>query len=143
MRIRDISRLSWDQIKRRKVVTALCMAGISIGCAAIVVALSLGDSGQAYMENMINSQFKMDEITVTPNSGVPQQGQGGGQDNGEESEKFDPGKLNKQKLEIISGLKHVVAAAPFQELNYMQMLTIDNKITDLQIIGTDLSVLTK
>ncbi|NUU62270.1 ABC transporter permease [Paenibacillus agri] len=142
MRVRDISRLAWDQIKRRKVVTGLCMAGISIGCAAIIVALSLGDSAQAYTEKEINSRFKMDEITVTPNSGVPNQGKNGSQGEGD-NEKLDPGKLTRQKLEIISGLKHVNAAAPFQEIGWLQMLTIDNKISDIQVIGTNLSLLTK
>lgn len=78
MRISDISRLAWEQVKRRKVVTGLCMAGISIGCAAIIVALSIGDSAQSYTEREINRNFKMDEITVSPNGGIPSQGGGSG-----------------------------------------------------------------
>lgn len=78
MRISDISRLAWEQVKRRKVVTGLCMAGISIGCAAIIVALSIGDSAQSYTEREINRNFKMDEITVSPNGGIPSQGGGNG-----------------------------------------------------------------
>lgn len=143
MRIRDISRLAWEQIKRRKVVTGLCMAGISIGCAAIIVALSLGDSAQSYTEREINRSFKMDEITVSPNGGIPTQGGGNTSGSSEKSEKFDPGRLTAQKMEIINGLNHVTAAAPFQQLGYIQMITIDNKITDVQVIGTDLRLLTK
>ncbi|MEK4207553.1 MULTISPECIES: ABC transporter permease [Paenibacillus] len=141
MRISDISRLAWEQVKRRKVVTGLCMAGISIGCAAIIVALSIGDSAQSYTEREINRNFKMDEITVSPNGGIPSQG--GGSGSSAANEKLDPGRLTAQKLEIIKGLRHVTAAAPFQELGYIQMLTIDNKITDVQLIGTDLRLLTK
>lgn len=66
MKIRDISRMAWDQVKRRKVVTGLCMTGISIGCAAIIVALSIGQSAQTYVTDEVNRNFKMDEITVTP-----------------------------------------------------------------------------
>lgn len=144
MRISDISRLAWEQVKRRKVVTGLCMAGISIGCAAIIVALSIGDSAQSYTEREINRNFKMDEITVSPNGGIPSQGGGnGGGGSSAANEKLDPGRLTAQKLEIIKGLRHVTAAAPFQELGYIQMLTIDNKITDVQLIGTDLRLLTK
>ncbi|WP_175618982.1 ABC transporter permease [Paenibacillus odorifer] len=144
MRISDISRLAWEQVKRRKVVTGLCMAGISIGCAAIIVALSIGDSAQSYTEREINRNFKMDEITVSPNGGIPSQGGGsGGSGSSAANEKLDPGRLTAQKLEIIKGLRHVTAAAPFQELGYIQMLTIDNKITDVQLIGTDLRLLTK
>lgn len=144
LRISDISRLAWEQVKRRKVVTGLCMAGISIGCAAIIVALSIGDSAQSYTEREINRNFKMDEITVSPNGGIPSQGGGsGGSGSSAANEKLDPGRLTAQKLEIIKGLRHVTAAAPFQELGYIQMLTIDNKITDVQLIGTDLRLLTK
>jgi acetoin utilization transport system permease protein len=143
LRIRDISRLAWDQVKRRKVVTGLCMAGISIGCAAIIVALSIGDSAQSFSEREINRNFKMDEITVTPNAGIPNQRGGEGDGASAENEKLDPGRLTAKKLEIIQGLRHVTAAVPFQELGYVQMTTIDNKITDLQIIGTDLRMLTK
>lgn len=141
MRISDISRLAWEQVKRRKVVTGLCMAGISIGCAAIIVALSLGESAQNYAEQQINRSFKMDEIMVTPNAGIPTQA--GGDSGNSSSEKLDPGRLTAQKLEIIQSLMHVTAAAPFQELGYIQLMTIDNKITDVQLIGTDLRLLTK
>ncbi|MFD5017475.1 ABC transporter permease [Paenibacillus sp. NPDC058367] len=143
MRISDISRLAWEQVKRRKVVTGLCMAGISIGCAAIIVALSIGDSAQSYTEREINRNFKMDEITVTPNSGIPSQGGGEGKEASASDAKLDPGRLTGQKLKIVQGLRHVTAAAPFQELGYIQMTTIDNKITDVQLIGTDLRLLTK
>ncbi|MNO07803.1 hypothetical protein D3C81_2301560 [compost metagenome] len=50
------------------------MLGLSIGCSAIVVALSLGDSVQSYVSREVTAQFKMDEITVMPNEGVSQGG---------------------------------------------------------------------
>jgi len=143
LRISDISRLAWDQVKRRKVVTGLCMAGISIGCAAIIVALSIGESAKSYSEKELNQSFKMDEITVTANGGIPSQGGKGGGGTSEVSDKLDPGKLTRQKLDIIQGLQHVNAAAPFQDLGYIQMYTMDNKVADVQIIGTDLRLLTK
>ena len=119
------------------------MAGISIGCAAIIVALSLGESAQSYSEKTMNQYFKMDEITVMPNSGIPSQGGGNGGGGSEENSSLDPGRLTRQKLEIIQGLNHVTAAAPFQELGYMQMSTIDNRKAYVQVIGTDLSLLEK
>ncbi|WP_019911170.1 ABC transporter permease [Paenibacillus sp. HW567] len=142
MKIRDISRMAWDQVKRRKVVTGLCMAGISIGCAAIIAALSIGQSAQVYVTNEVNRNFKMDEITVTPGGGIPSSKGSSGSSSGTSSN-LDPGKLTFQKLKIIQGLNHVVAAAPFQDTGYMQMLTVDNKITDVQVIATDLRMLTK
>ncbi|MRN55137.1 FtsX-like permease family protein [Paenibacillus sp. LC-T2] len=116
------------------------MLGISIGCAAIVVALSLGDSAQSYANNEVNAQFKMDEITVTPNEGVSQ---GGGEGATKTGANSNVGKLTDQKLDIIKNFKHVIAAAPFQDMGYVQMETVDNKVGDLNIIATDLSLLTK
>ncbi|CAH1191386.1 hypothetical protein PAECIP111892_00627 [Paenibacillus auburnensis] len=142
MKIRDISRMAWDQVKRRKVVTGLCMTGISIGCAAIIVALSIGQSAQVYVTDEVNRNFKMDEIIVSPGGGIPSQGNGSGAP-AESNDNLNPGKLTAQKLKIIQGLNHVVAAAPFEDAGYMQMLTIDNKIADVQIKATDLRMLTK
>lgn len=144
MKIRDISRMAWEQVKRRKVVTGLCMTGISIGCAAIIVALSIGQSAQIYVTNEVNQNFKMDEITVTPGGGIPSQnGAAGGGTGAADSGNLDPGKLTKQKLKIIQGLDHVVAAAPFQEVGYMQIVTIDNKTADARVIATELQSLSK
>ncbi|WP_211296450.1 ABC transporter permease [Paenibacillus donghaensis] len=142
MRITDITRMAWSQIKRRKVVTALCMTGLSIGCAAIIVAISIGDSAQGYLERELNRNFKMDEITVMPGGAMPQQG--GNKSGGiEVTGNMDPGKLTDEKLKIIQGLNHVTAATPFQELGYMQLTTMDNRNNDVQVLGTDLTLLTK
>lgn len=139
MRIRDILRLSWDQVKRRKVVTGLCAAGISIGCAAIVVAMSVGDSAQKYTEQEMNQFFKMDEITVRANSGVSAPG-GGSQIS---AEMLEQGKLTRQKLDLIRQFPHVSAAAPFVELGHLQMVTNDNRTSYVQVIGTQLESLSK
>ncbi|WP_340023363.1 ABC transporter permease [Paenibacillus sp. FSL K6-1096] len=143
MKIRDISRMAWDQVKRRKVVTGLCMTGISIGCAAIIVALSVGQSAQVYVTEQVNANFKMDEIMVSPGGGIPSAGgqsAGGGSGGGDEN--LNQGMLTDQKLEIIRGLNHVTAASPFQEAGYLQMVTVDNKISDVKIVVTDLQKLT-
>ncbi|MFP4976126.1 ABC transporter permease [Paenibacillus sp. CN-4] len=138
MRIGDISRMAWGQIKRRKVVTGLCMAGLSIGCAAIIVALSLGESARDYSEQMMNASFKMDEITVNPMQGMPDPA--GGDPTGANSNR---GKLTNQKLKVIQGLRHVKAATAFQEIGYMQIMTMDNRISNAQVIATDLTMLTQ
>jgi len=140
MRARDITRLSWDQVRRRKVVTALCAAGLSIGCAAIILALSIGESAQRYIESEMNSFFKMDEITVMANSGVQQTGKSSSTTEGD-AEALERGKLTAQKLQVIKQIPHVVAAAPQQQLNYMEMTTTDNRRSYMELIGTDLDTL--
>lgn len=137
MRVADIMRLSWDQVKRRKVVTGLCAAGISIGCAAIIVALSVGESAQKYSEQELNRYFQMDEITVTPNQGISVAGSGA-----PNAELLEQGKLTEQKLQLIRKFPHVQAAAPFVELSYLEMVTTDNRISHLQLQATDLELLT-
>ncbi|MDF2921458.1 MAG: transporter permease [Paenibacillaceae bacterium] len=134
MRIRDIVRLSWDQVKRRKVVTGLCAAGISIGCAAIIVAMSVGDSAQKYTEQEMNQFFKMDEITVSPNQGIS----GAVLDAG----MLERGKLTRQKLDLMQQFPHVTAAAPFVGLGQAQMVTSDERTSYVELIGTDLDKLT-
>ncbi|MFB9330722.1 ABC transporter permease [Paenibacillus aurantiacus] len=142
MRVRDLTRLSWDQVRRRKVVTGLCAAGLSIGCAAIILAMSIGESAQQYIENEMNSFFKMDEITVSANEGVrsgnPAGGGSGQQADGAE---LDRGKLTGQKVEVMRSLQHVVAVAPFEQLGYFDMQTTDGRKSYVEVIGTDLTML--
>ncbi|WP_028546359.1 ABC transporter permease [Paenibacillus taiwanensis] len=132
MRARDYMSLAIDQLRRRKVVTGLCSAGISIGCAAIIVAMSLGQSAQIYAEKELNSFLKMDEITVTPI-----------QNKGDEVNKDvdNRGKLTKQKLNLVRNLPHVKAASPFEEVGYFSMHTTDDRSNNVQVIGTDLEQL--
>lgn len=139
MRIRDIMRLSWDQVRRRKVVTGLCAAGISIGCAAIIVALSVGESAQVYANKELNDMLKMDEITVYPNTGVSA---GKGAPSSIDPQLLEQGKLTRQKLQIIRQLPHVTAAAPFRQVGYVTMTTADKATSQIEIFGTDLESLT-
>lgn len=137
MRIRDITSLAWDQIKRRKVVTALCMTGISIGCASLIVAMSVGESAQQYSLDEMNRNFKMNEITVKPNVGISTKGSGTSKKGN-----FDRGKLTEQKIELIKNLPHVTAVAPFMQVESFEMVTIDNNINYVEVLGTDLQSLT-
>jgi len=136
LRISDLTRLSWDQVRRRKVVTMLCAAGLSIGCAAIILAMSIGESTQKIVESELNSFLKMDEITVMADSGALP-GQGDTSDVSEETR--NRGLLTEQKLEIMRNLNHVQAVAPFQTLNYFEMVTADGKRAYGEVIATDLS----
>ncbi|WP_341280659.1 ABC transporter permease [Paenibacillus sp. FSL H8-0537] len=138
MRVSDLTRLSWDQVRRRKVVTMLCAAGLSIGCAAIILAMSIGESTQKIVETQLTSYLKMDEITVMPDNGASA---GPGSQSTASDEVKNRGKLSEQKVEIMRNIKHVKAVAAMQQLNYMQMVTSDDKQAYAQIIGTDLNSL--
>lgn len=138
MRLADSIRLAWGQIKRRKVVTALCMTGISIGCAAIVVALSIGNSAQIYLEEEIIGSLKLDEINVTPQSA---NGPGGGGDS-DESAGWDRGLLTDDKLEVIKGFDHVKSAIATKQIGNFQSISSDHLINNnLTLVAVDLSQL--
>ncbi|XID93149.1 ABC transporter permease [Paenibacillaceae bacterium WGS1546] len=136
MRISDLTRLSWDQVRRRKVVTMLCAAGLSIGCAAIILAMSIGESTQQIVESELNSFLKMDEITVMPNSGA-MPGQSDPDQVSEEAK--NRGLLTDQKLEIMRNMKHVTAVAPYQTFDYLEMTTADGKEGYAEVVATDLA----
>lgn len=99
MRIRDVARMAWGQIIRRKMVTLLCMMGLSIGSAAMIIALSVGQSVQTYSERTLNDNYKMDEITITPNEGIRT---GNGKGSGQTS-KFERGALTLKRSRLSKG----------------------------------------
>lgn len=128
-------RLAWGQIKRRKVVTALCMTGISIGCAAIIVAISIGNAAQSYLDKEIIGGLKLDEITVTPQSM-------GGNRGGEEQDGLERGLLTEDKLQVIEGFRHVKSVIPSKQLGYLRFVSSDNLVHDgINVMAVDLSKL--
>ncbi|RRJ61809.1 FtsX-like permease family protein [Paenibacillus oralis] len=137
MRFLDLIRMSWGQIIRRKVVTLLCMVGLSIGCAAMIMALSIGTSVQEYGEKTLNENYKMDEITVTPNEGISSGGNKG------QTSTFERGALTQQKIDIISKLPHVVSVAPMLKLDMLEMTTADGKSSWVEVTGTELGTLSR
>lgn len=126
MKLQDYLRLGWDQLKRRKVVTALCAAGIAIGSASIIVALSFGESLTYYTEQQMNRWFKMDEITVT--TGYSLSADGGD---------YESIPITATLLETIRTLPGVQAASPYQDVGYMQFVVDATKHGNFQLIATE------
>ncbi|TDF95840.1 ABC transporter permease [Paenibacillus piri] len=114
----DYLRLGWDQLRRRMVVTSLCIMGIAIGSASIIVALSFGESINHYSREQMSYFMKSDEITIR--SGNP------ADTNTSDPNAAKPYELTKAKIDIIRGLPHVKAIATFQTLNSFQF-EIENK----------------
>lgn len=125
MKFKDYVRLGWDQLQRRKVVTALCTVGIAIGSASIMVALGFGESIQHYSQKQMSFYLKTDEITITNQSGDPN----------------SPSKLTPSKLELIRTFPHVKSVASFQDLGQFNFTVDDGKQSYLQLIATELSTL--
>ncbi|WP_181150798.1 ABC transporter permease [Paenibacillus sp. PCH8] len=137
MRIRDVARMAWGQIIRRKIVTLLCLMGLSIGSAAMIIALSVGQSVQTYSEKMLNDNYKMDEITIMPNEGIKT---GNGSGSGQKT-KFERGALTMEKIRIIQRLPHVIAVAPMLKLDALDMVLPDGRSSYVEVVGTELDTL--
>ncbi|MCD1259046.1 ABC transporter permease [Paenibacillus athensensis] len=119
MKLKDYFRLGWDQLQRRKVVTALCAVGIAIGSASIMVALAFGESIQHYSQKQMSYYLKTDEITIENGNG--------GSDGG----------ITKEKLNLIRTFPHVTAVASFQDLQYFTYKLDDGKSGTLRLIATE------
>lgn len=126
MRARDYFILGWDQLRRRKVVTALCAAGIAIGSASIIVALAFGESVTHYSQERMSHYLKTDEISVYP--GVPP--------GGDDSRKDESG-LTRQKMELIRSIPHVAAVASYRELGEFEFTVDDTKQGYVRLIATE------
>ena len=112
------------------------MTGISIGCAAIIVAISIGNGAQNYLETEIIGGMKLDEITVTP-QGSSGQGEGGGPTVG-----ADRGLLTDDKVQVIQGFDHVKSVIATKRLGYFRAISSDNLINDgFNVVAVDLSKL--
>jgi len=133
MRIRDYLSIGWDQLKRRKVVTAMCTIGIAIGSAAIIVALSLGESAQQYAQEQVNSFLKIDEITIMNEVDTKAQDSS--------SSDSDRGVITKQKLDLIAQLPHVKAVGTYKSVGNFGFSVDETKEGRLELTATNLESL--
>lgn len=131
MRIRDYLSLGWDQLRRRKVVTLLCVMGIAIGSASIVVALAFGESISHYSTQQMSRYLKTDEITVINTSG--------GREGRQES--IDDFSITPQKMNLIRSLPHVKSAASFGQLGHMRFLVDETRSGYVNVTATELDTL--
>ena len=130
MRIKDYMRLGWDQLMRRKVVTALCALGIAIGSSSIIVALAFGESITYYTEKQMNHYLKMDEISVYPGYEQPSDG--------------SPGKsvpITEQKLDIMRGIPGVLAVSTSSRIDHFPFVVDETRAGYTDVTATDLDTL--
>lgn len=127
MRLRDYIVLGWDQLRRRMVVTLLCVMGIAIGSSAIIVALSFGESISHYAREQMNSFLSMDEITV--------------ESDGSYGDRDSTHSLNDQKMDIIRQLPHVNSTLLIKPMDYVDFTVDGSKTGSFQLIETDIAQL--
>ncbi len=105
MRFSDLLTMSVNNLRRRKLRTALTVLGVIIGTASIVVMVSLGIGLNELNRELIESYGSLTAIEV--------QGDyywGGGEDKGEES--F----LKDDTVQMICGMEHVESVYPILQV---------------------------
>ncbi|WP_010271114.1 ABC transporter permease [Paenibacillus senegalensis] len=137
MKLGDYWRMAWDQLKRRKVVTAMCAMGIAIGSASIIVALAFGESVTHYTQQQMSYYLKADEMTVVSGTN---RGPGPTRQI-DESEDVSVYAITEAKLDLIRGLPHVLAAASYRNVGYHWFQIDGTKRGQLELIATELDTL--
>ncbi len=103
MKISDLLRLSFDNLRRRKGRTALTVIGVVVGTCAIIVMISLGIAINIQNEAMLASWGDLTQIQIynyswsSTGSEVP--------------------KLDDEMLDTIRAYPNVVAATPYYQPN--------------------------
>ncbi|MFH1078075.1 MAG: ABC transporter permease, partial [Patescibacteria group bacterium] len=67
MHLPDLARSSWQSLVRTRNRSILTILGIVIGIAAVILALSLGESAQSYILDQV-SAFGSDQLIIHPGS---------------------------------------------------------------------------
>lgn len=129
MRWLDYLKLAWDQLRRRKVVTLLCMVGIGIGSSSIIVALSFSESVTQFSEQRMGFFLKTDEIEVRPGSIY--------NPSSTSNENRQEHPITKQKIAMIENLPNVIGTAPFQEFGYYSFLADRTKRGNVDLVSTN------
>lgn len=105
MKISDLLRLSFDNLRRRKGRTALTVIGVVVGTCAIIVMISLGIAINIQNEAMLSSWGDLTQIQIYNYSWS---------DTGGETPTLDD-----EMLQQIQAYPNVVAATPYYQSNDM------------------------
>ncbi|MBE9918317.1 FtsX-like permease family protein [Paenibacillus donghaensis] len=135
MKIQDSLKLGWDQLMRRKVVTALCVLGISIGSASVMISLSVGQSALQIVQEQVGKYSKMDEITVSAQKSQTASDDGS---SGNDASESKVGALSPLKMALIRQIPHVVETARFQSIGEFRLERSDGVQNKIELIAAEL-----
>ncbi|WEV69908.1 ABC transporter permease [Bifidobacterium sp. ESL0775] len=113
MRVGDIIRLAFQNLRRRKSRTILTVLGVIVGSCSILIMISLGQGMSAANEAMLREMGDLTLITVGSNAdGNPMMGMSSSNDGGN-----SPKRLNKTALTVFRNIENVKAVTPMDVLN--------------------------
>ncbi|MCI9282911.1 MAG: ABC transporter permease [Lachnospiraceae bacterium] len=110
MRFADLLIMSLNNLRRRKLRTALTVLGVIIGTASIVVMMSLGIGLRELNQELIESYGSLTAVEVRGDYYY-----GAGDDNAE------PNYLTDEKIQEIKGMKYVESVYPLLETEVVFM----------------------
>ncbi len=131
MAIRDLLRLVWSNLLRRKARVVMTAIGVVIGTAAVIVLVSLAAGLQRSATQDLGSIGELTEITVSPGSVARAFGGGSSGRAGEEAV------LNDRALAEFRELPGVVAATPLEPLSGQARLRLNRLEAYARIVGVD------
>lgn len=126
----DLLLMSIRNLWRRKLRTILTILGVTIGCASIVVMLSLGLGMKANTQRQLEEMGALDVINIMPYPIY----------NNETGAAKDPAPLNDKALNTIKQLEHVVSVMPMLRVDDAQIFSKKYQ-TYAEIVGVDPNVL--
>jgi len=128
--LRDLLRMVWQNLGRMKVRVALTAIGVIIGTGAVVTLMSLGAGLHKSVVGEIASVSDLTQINVFPPSFVQAFSPVPGR-----KSRFRT--LNKQAIDFLKSLPHVVAVTPQERLQGMATLRFKRKVAGANIVGLD------
>lgn len=126
----DLLLMSLGNLWRRKLRTVLTILGVTIGCASIVVMLSLGLGMKAATNRQLEQMGALDIIAIQP---YPRY-------NDKTGQAKDPAPLNEKALNTIKKIEHVKSVLPMLEVKDVYIYA-KKYTTYAQVVGVDPTVL--
>lgn len=126
----DLIVMSLGNLWRRKLRTFLTILGVTIGCASIVVMLSLGLGMKAATDRQLEEMGALDIISIMP---YPRYDESTG--NAKE-----PAPLNDKAVNTIKKIEHVKSVLPMLEVQDIYVYS-KKYMTFAQVVGVDPTVL--
>ncbi len=130
MNTRDLLKLVWSNLRRRKARVAMTAIGVIIGTAAVVVLVSLAAGLQQSAAQDLGSIGELTEITVFPGAFLSQLGAPTVQAGREAI-------LDERTLRAFRQLPGVVAVTPMEPLMGGGTLRLNRRMGGAQIVGIE------
>lgn len=136
MKLGDLWRLAWGNLRRSKLRNILTILGVVIGTSSVVLLVSLGAGLQANVVGTFENVGNVKEVSVSPIDATSQNSGGFG---------FTPRTITDQTVQQIRQIQHVARVDRSFQPGFLNYQANNNQTYSLQATGHDPSatVITK